>query len=127
VAAEARVQIITTPGGEELVVLPKADYDALVSRDDEVDLAAVEEFRARRAAGEQEILPDSMVARLLAGEHPVKVWREHRRLKRAALVERAGIASGYLSEIEAGKKPGSVDAYRKIAKALDVTIDDLVR
>jgi DNA-binding XRE family transcriptional regulator len=109
------------------VILPKADYDALVSRGDEVDLAAIEEFRTRRAAGEEEILPDAMVASLLAGEHPVKVWRKHRGLKRVALAERAGIAPGYLSEIEAGKKPGSIDVYRKIAKALDVTIDDLVR
>jgi hypothetical protein len=97
-AAESRIQIITTPGGEELVILRKADYDALVSRGDEVDLAAIEEFRTRRAAGEEEILPNAMVASLLAGEHPVKVWRKHRGLKRAALAERTGIASGSIGK-----------------------------
>jgi hypothetical protein len=33
---------------------------------------------------------------------------------------------GYLSEIETGKKPGSVDAYKALAKALDADISVLI-
>jgi Helix-turn-helix. len=43
-----------------------------------------------------------------------------------ALAGRAGVSTGYLSEIEAGKKPGSVDAYKALAEALDTSVDWLV-
>lgn len=33
---------------------------------------------------------------------------------------------GYLSEIETGKKPGSVRAYRALADALALSVDDLL-
>jgi transcriptional regulator with XRE-family HTH domain len=38
----------------------------------------------------------------------------------------AAIPSGYLSEIENGKKPGSVAAYRALARTLAVSMQDLV-
>jgi transcriptional regulator with XRE-family HTH domain len=60
------------------------------------------------------------------GESPVTVWRAHRGLKQNALAEAAGISKTYLSEIEAGKKPGSVSAMAAIARALRVGIEDLV-
>jgi transcriptional regulator with XRE-family HTH domain len=36
------------------------------------------------------------------------------------------VPQSYISEIETGKKPGSIDAWRRLAAALDVTIDDLL-
>jgi hypothetical protein len=41
-------------------------------------------------------------------------------------VAAAAIPSGYLSEIESGKKPGNVAAYRALAKTLAVSMEDLV-
>jgi transcriptional regulator with XRE-family HTH domain len=35
-------------------------------------------------------------------------------------------AAGYLSEIESGKKPGSVATYRALAKTLAVSMEELV-
>ena len=75
----------------------------------------------------EDLLPDELVGRLLAGEHPVKVWRTHRGLTLAQLAQKSAIAAGYISEIENGKKPGSVDAMKKLAAALDLEIDDVVR
>jgi transcriptional regulator with XRE-family HTH domain len=37
-----------------------------------------------------------------------------------------GISQSYLTEIETGKKPGSLDAMIKIAATLNVSLDDLV-
>ncbi len=54
------------------------------------------------------------------------IWRERRKLTLSALARSSGVRMSYLSEIEAGEKPGSVDAYRKAAAALGVDIDDLV-
>ena len=41
--------------------------------------------------------------------------------------KRAGISSGYLSEIASGKKRGDEETWEKIAAALNTTIDDLVQ
>jgi hypothetical protein len=48
--------------------------------------------KKRLAAGEEELIPSEMVMRMVAGDSPVRVWREHRGLTMAALAERAGIA-----------------------------------
>ena len=121
------VQIITSPTGERLVVMPEAEYEALVeAAEDAADIAAFEDFKKRLAAGEEELIPSEMVMRMVAGESPVRVWREHRGLTMAALAERAGIARPYLSQIETGKRDGTAQTMKKLALALDVTVDDLI-
>ena len=120
-------QTIVTPSGERLVLLPEAEYEALLAAAEEAaDAAAVEAFRRKLAAGEEELLPAAMVDRVLAGESLVRVWRDHRGLTSKALAEKAGIAQAYLSQIEAGKREGTTDTLRKLATALGVAIDDLV-
>ena len=58
--------------------------------------------------------------------HATRVWRQHRDLSVKALAEKAGIAPAYLSQIETGKRDGTLSTIKKIADALDVTVDDLV-
>jgi Helix-turn-helix domain len=76
-------------------------------------------------AGERVYLPLESVLRMNRGEHPVRVWREFRGLTLTALARKAALPQGYLSEIETGKKPGSVRAFKALASALDATVDDL--
>jgi transcriptional regulator with XRE-family HTH domain len=63
---------------------------------------------------------------LLAARIPLAFWRRKRGLTQAQLSKTAGIAQGFLSEIEAGHKTGAVDALRRIASALGVSLDDIV-
>ena len=120
-------QTITTPAGERLVVLPEAEFATLVeAAEDGADRAAVADFRLLFAAGEEELVPSAVVDRLLGGESRVRVWREHRGMKAGALAEAAGIAQAYLSQIETGKREGTVDTYRKLAEALRISLDDLL-
>lgn len=120
-------QTITTPQGERLVVLPEAEYLALIeAREDAEDVAAVRTFKRKLAAGEEELLPSAFVDRILAGENAIRVWREHRGLTSSALATKAGIGQGFLSQIETGKREGGIDTLKKIALALNVTLDDIV-
>ena len=120
-------QTITTPAGERLVVLPEATYTALLeAAEDGADRAAVTEFRRLFAAGEEELVPAAVVDRLLSDENRVRVWREHRGLKAGELAGKAGIAPAYLSQIETGKREGTVETYRKLAEALSISLDDLL-
>ncbi|WP_404379342.1 helix-turn-helix domain-containing protein [Caenispirillum salinarum] len=81
---------------------------------------------AREAAG-GEALPMEYARRIIMDEaHPVRLARIPGPYP-APLAERAGMQPGYVAEIEAGKKVGSVDAYRKLAAVLNTTLDDLLR
>jgi predicted transcriptional regulator len=117
------MQKITTPGGETMIVLPLDDYKALV---DASDAAAARAVRADIEAGLDEMLPADMVKRILAGESPIRVWREHRGLNARELAAKSGLSAPYISEMEGGKKDGSVSAVKKIAEALGVEIGDIV-
>lgn len=120
-------QIITSPGGERLIVLPESEYEALRSAaEDASDVAAVHAFERRMASGEEELIPHDVVTQLLSGENPMRVWRKHRGLSARQLAAAAGLSAAYVSEIETGKKEGSLSATKRIAEALRVDMDDLV-
>jgi DNA-binding XRE family transcriptional regulator len=121
--SEATMQTITTPNGETLVILPLADYEALL---DQADIARALKVVANIAAGRDELVPAAIVDRILDGENKVRVWRSHRGLSARELAEAAGLSAPYISEIESGKKEGSIAGMKKIAAALRVDLDDLV-
>jgi ribosome-binding protein aMBF1 (putative translation factor) len=117
------MQTITTPGGETLVVLSLKEYERLVDR---ADIAAADKVKADISAGRDELVPSDIVRRILDGENPVRVWRTHRGLSARDLAAATGLSAPYISEIESGKKEGSVSAMKKIADELEVDLDDLV-
>jgi DNA-binding XRE family transcriptional regulator len=116
----------------DTVTLSRADFEAMLEAvEDAEDIAAL----GIAEAGERELgkktaradhLPVELVIRLMEGERPLRIWREQRGLSPQKLAEKAGISRSYLVEIESGKKPGSVAAYRKLAQALKVLVDDLL-
>lgn len=111
----------------ETVTLSREDYESLrEAAEDAADITAARIAEARIAAGETEVIPIDMVERLASGDHPVRVWREYRGMTGSKLAEAAGLPQSYISEIETGKKPGSLDAMVKLARALRVDVDDLI-
>ena len=104
---------------------PLAEYEALrnLAEEDAVDSAIIQRILDDP---DQELVPFELSKRLADGEHPVRVWREHRGLKASELAASAGVAASYLSDIEKGKKSGSVNALKRLAAALNVTVDDLI-
>jgi DNA-binding XRE family transcriptional regulator len=117
------MQKITTPNGEVLIILAQAEYDRLV---DEADAARADKIMDDIEAGRMELIPAEFVNRIIDGENRVRVWREFRGMSARDLAAAAGLSAPYISEIESGKKDGSVAAMKKIAAALKVDLDDLV-
>jgi len=120
-----RVQIIAREGRPEYAVVPYDEYRRLVSvaeRATELDAYDA----ARASIGAEEEVPGEIVDRLLAGEQPVRVWREFRALDRRTLAQQVEISPSYLAHIEAGRKEGTVAVVRRLAAALDVPVDLLV-
>lgn len=119
-------QIIVTPNGERLVVIPEAEFVAMrEALEDREDVEAVRAFQRKLASGQEELIPAEFVNRIIDGENKIRVWREYRSIPARELAERTGLSAAYISEIETGRKEGSVSSLKKIAAALSVDLDDL--
>jgi DNA-binding XRE family transcriptional regulator len=116
-------QILKKDGKPEWAVLPYDEYRKLLDAAEVSEDVAV--YRAAKAIPEEELVPAEVVNRILDGESAVTVWREHREMTQAALAKAAGLSTAYVSQIEAGKRVGTVTALRGIAKALSVGLDEL--
>jgi hypothetical protein len=111
--------------------LPKVVEDRLVSlvarfdglRDMVEEREATAAFAATR---DQESVPDAIVGRLIDGENPIRVWREHRGLSLRTLAARAGTSPSVLSDMETGKSEGRPAILRRIAGILKVSLDELI-
>jgi DNA-binding XRE family transcriptional regulator len=66
----------------------------------------------------EELVPAEVVNRLIEGENPIKVWRQHRGMSQAALARAAGIKAAYLSQLEMGARKGSVTVLCALASTL---------
>ena len=114
------------PGAEIVGANDPAEFVMMTREDfDEVLEDAAEAAAYARTRGE-ESLPIELADRLLAGENPVRVWREHRGLSLAALADQAGVGKGFLSQIENGQRTGTIETLKKLARALELDLEDLV-
>ncbi len=94
--------------GKPYVLVPLHDYRAMVSGDND------------------NALPDDVLDALAAAqESPVRILRKHRGFTQAELARRAKISRPYLTEIETGKKDGSIRAIKALAEVLGVHVGNL--
>ncbi|HYW64963.1 MAG TPA: helix-turn-helix transcriptional regulator [Bradyrhizobium sp.] len=125
------VQFIQTPGGDDLAVLPRTQYNRLVAlaAEAEEDAAASRIVRNSVRAlkeGREVLLPKAVVDRLARGDNPVRVIREWRDMIQGELAVAVGISQNYLSEIENGRRKGPAQLQKKFARALGVPVDLLI-
>jgi DNA-binding XRE family transcriptional regulator len=126
-----KLQTITTPGGDELVVLPRAEYDALVAaaagrEEDADDVAIYDARKAELARGVDARLPPEVSAAMLRGDSLLKALRKSKDMTQLHLAFKTNIAQGYISDIESGRRKGTVETLTAIANALDVPAEWLV-
>ena len=99
------IQTITTPAGEEMVVMPRADYEALIAEREEAfeDGADAAAFAAAMSAmSPQDVLPAEVTAGILAGKGRVRAFREWRGLSPQDLAEAGSLPLDQVRQIEAG-------------------------
>jgi DNA-binding XRE family transcriptional regulator/PHD/YefM family antitoxin component YafN of YafNO toxin-antitoxin module len=115
---------MTTPGGEEIVILPAAEYRRLVDMaEDARDARIAEQALAEIAAGDTELLTQEEVEAFLDAVSPLAFWRQRRGLTQAALARQVGITQAYLAQIESRKRSGDVDLYRRLAHVLKTDLE----
>jgi DNA-binding XRE family transcriptional regulator len=115
-----------TRKGKEFAIVPLKDLERLM--DDAEMLADVKAFDAakrRLERGDDELIPLEITERRLAGEHPLRIWRDHRALTQAALAKSSGVSRAMIAAIEAGHKTGGLATLKKLAAALNVDLESL--
>jgi DNA-binding XRE family transcriptional regulator len=121
------VQILEADGKPAFAVLPIGEYRRLLElAEDASDAAALHRAAARYIAGKEETVPANVVDRLLAGEPPIRVWREYRGLSASALAEMLDVTPAHVSKLETGRGEPSIALLRKLSAVLDVDTDSLV-
>lgn len=114
------VRYFTTPEGKEMAVLPKVEFDAMTELVQHT--TAVSDYRAGKLPG---LTPDETRAFVDAAS-PLAFWRRYRGLTQTALSREAGVTQNYLSELENGKRTGSVEVWLRLARALDLPVEHVV-
>lgn len=114
-------QTITSPSGEELVVLPRADYERLVrlAAEAEEDAADVAIYDARKAEAST-LLPAAVTMAMLKGDSLLKALRTWKDVGQVKLAHDVGTSQGFISDLENGRRGLTEEVRKKIAKALDV-------
>ncbi len=102
-------------------------YDLLHIQGKPYVLVPLHEYRELTGDQKTSNLPAEVLDRLTAREEsPLKVLRKHRGLTQKELAEQSGISRPYLTEIETGKKDGSIRAMKALADILKVDLSLLV-
>ncbi|MBX9861039.1 MAG: helix-turn-helix transcriptional regulator [Sphingomonas sp.] len=97
----------------------------LALAEDRDDIAATEAAEDRRASGE-EYIPFSLIDSIIKGENALRAWRSYRGMTLEALAEQTGSRKSALSDLENGKAQGKPALWRKLADALNVTVDEIL-
>ena len=71
-------------------------------------------------------MPAEVVDRLLAGEAPLRVWRQLRGVTATQVAAAAQITPAHISKIESGKGDPSVALLKKLTRVLRVDMEALV-
>jgi hypothetical protein len=117
-----RRPIISAKGRPAAVVVPIEEWRRIeAALEDRADAAAVLAHLERLG----ETSPDSVLAALPSGTHPVKAPREHRGFAQRRLARAAGANPVYLSQIERGERRAGRAPVAKPAKSLRVDPDML--
>ena len=116
-------QFFKTSSGEEIAILPRAEYEDLVARaavgDADEDAQDVAMYDARKAENSGR-LPVEVTANMLRGESLLKAVRNWKDVTQLHIEMKTGIGQGYLSDLESGRRKGTPETLAKLADALEV-------
>ena len=117
-------QIIKQDGKPAFVVIPIDEWRRIeATLEDRADAAAVRAFQESPS----ETFPDSVVATILEGAHPIKAFREYRGMTQAQLAVKVGTSAVYVSQLERGDRRAGRKLQGKIGAALGVDANLLDR
>jgi len=79
----------------------------------------------KNGAHSNDLPPDILQKLTVSNDSPIKTIRKFRGLTQDDLANACGLSRPYLTEIETGRKEGSIRSLKSIAKALNVPLERL--
>jgi hypothetical protein len=114
----------------EVAILPRKEYEALAAKaaeaDEDIGTARLVARARKEIAAGAPLIPKSVVDRIAKGENALRVLREWRDVPQLYLSFKTDIGQGYLSDLENGRRKGTTEVWKRIAKVLNVPLDLLV-
>ena len=121
----AKLQIIQRDGKPEWAVIPYDEYERLSAlAENYEDIQAFDEAMRELEEGE-ELVPATVVDRLMEGESPLKVWREHRGFTLMQMADQANTDESTLFRIEESGEKLPFELQTRLAAILKIDPDDL--
>ena len=124
------LQIIKSPKGEEMIVLSRKEYDRLthMAHDhDAHDVVLALTQISKIKTGKTTLIPEAVVKAIAVERvHPIRAWREYHGLTAEQLAKKAKLARTTISQMETGKRKGTVTAYKAIAKVFGIGVESLI-
>jgi hypothetical protein len=122
-------QIITAPNGDELVVLPRADYEELLriaeeAAEDAADVAAYDAAMSDPLSLEP--MPFEISHSMLQGNSLLKSIRLWRGLSETEVAEAIGRSIDQLAELESRRRSPDEELAEKLAAALAVPVNWII-
>lgn len=120
------IQIITTEAGEELVVLPRRNYDAMLAQLGDEEAEDRMTLRLAAEARAESPLPEAVSSEILRGSTRLKAVRIWRGLSLASLAREVGIDEARMAAIESGQSSADSEMLEHLSRILRVPHDWLV-
>lgn len=122
-----KAQIIEKNGKPEWAVIPYSEYQRLYEAlEDAEDIRNIEEHLSAIKQESEITVPGEVTFAILEGIHPVRAWREYKKIKIKDLAAQVGISPAYLSQIETGKRNPTIDTLKGIAGKLNIEVEMLI-
>jgi hypothetical protein len=124
-----RITTFKTPSGDEMVILPKAEYRRLSASKVTRPSPGVREALRRMKDvydGIEPLIPHEVIKLThLEGISRLRAWRAYRGFSVAKLAKKARFSESYLTQLENRTRKGPLGTMARLAKILGTTVDCL--
>ena len=122
---------IDTPKGDQLVILTREDYDALLqsarqSDEDAEDIALADQRMVEWNLAGRPAFPLEVFKLMRGGDSALRAFRKYRKLDQTQLSQMTGLGESLISALESGRETAPPEMLLVIARALDITPSSLL-
>ena len=111
----------------EVAILPRKEYEALAAKareaDEDIGTARLVAGARKEIAVGIPLIPKETVDRIIAGENALRLIRKWRGKSQLYVSSKTDLGQGYISDLESGRRKGTIAVLKKIADVLKVPLD----
>jgi DNA-binding XRE family transcriptional regulator len=115
-----KIQFVEHNDQRQYAIVPVELYAELLEKAEMLDgIKAVDESPLVQ---NEKLMPSLLVA----GKSKLRIWREYRGLTQTDIAKQVGVSQSTIALMESGKRAATLAMFKKIAKALNLDLDDFI-